>query len=79
MNEVSTTTLMIWLHKLVESAHNQGRELEVLAALAAVVTKGYVKSLGTDQAAMIFYNIADSLATDTLNDDDEDEHGDDRQ
>ena len=78
MNEVSTTTLMIWLHKLVESAHNQGRELEVLAALAAVVTKGYVKSLGTDQAAMIFYNIADSLATDTLNDD-EDERGDDRQ
>lgn len=80
MNYITSTMLMGWLHKLLESARTQGQDLEVLAAMAAVVTKGYVKSLGSDQAAMIFYSIADGLATDTLDDDKGDEDdGDERE
>jgi len=54
----------------------EDRELELLAAMTAVITKGYVTSLGSDQAAMIFYSIADGLATDTLDDDEGDDDGD---
>jgi len=76
VNYITSTMLMGWLHKLLESSRMEDRELELLAAMTAVITKGYVTSLGSDQAAMIFYSIADGLATDTLDDDEGDDDGD---
>ena len=51
------------LEALYRSSHERGTDLEVLSLMLSVAVKGYKKTLGEDQAAMLFYSIADELAT----------------
>lgn len=54
------------LDSIYKNSRERGTDLEVLAIMVASATKGYKQSLGTEQAAMLFYHLADQLATDAL-------------
>ena len=51
------------LDSLYKRSRDTGTDLEVLGIMLAVAVRGYKKSLGEDQAAMLFYTVADELAT----------------
>jgi hypothetical protein len=51
-----------FLHELIEKARRDASELDMLGAILAVTLRHYVKSLGREQAAMMFYSVADELA-----------------
>jgi hypothetical protein len=51
------------LEALYKSSQRNGTDLEVLGLMLAVIIKGYHASLGAEQAAMLFYSVADELAT----------------
>jgi len=73
--DVNPIVLMGWLHKIVRHARDtRGNDLEILAGILAVAMKGYVKSLGHEQAAMMFYGIGDDLAVNNIDYDEGDEY-----
>jgi hypothetical protein len=63
---LSPQVLTSILDSIYKNSRERGTDLEVLAIMVASATKGYKQSLGTEQAAMLFYHLADQLATDTL-------------
>jgi len=63
---LSPQVLTSILDSIYKSSRERGTDLEVLAIMVASAAKGYKQSLGTEQAAMLFYHLADQLATDTL-------------
>ncbi len=75
---VSTVALVKMLHRVVNVSREQGSELEVLGGILAVAVKGYRKALGPEQSAMLFYSIADDLATNDINDDWNEDHAGDQ-
>ncbi len=65
LNEKALANLLEALYK---SSRENGTDLEVLGLMLAVSVKGYRRSLGDEQAAMLFYSVADDLATGMQND-----------
>ena len=58
----SPEALAGFLHEVVVKARKEGTSLEVLSAILAVVIDGYSKTMGPNEAAMLFYSVADDLA-----------------
>ena len=63
---LSPQVLTSILDSIYKNSRERGTDLEVLAIMVASAAKGYKQSLGTEQAAMLFYHLADQLATDAL-------------
>ena len=63
---LSPQVLTSILDSIYKNSRERGTDLAVLAIMVASAVKGYKQSLGTEQAAMLFYHLADQLATDTL-------------
>jgi hypothetical protein len=73
---VSSIALVKMLHRIVDTARKNGNELEILGGILAVAVKGYRKTMGEQQSAMLFYSIADDLATSEIHDEWDDSDGD---
>lgn len=71
-----TAALVRMLHRIVHSSRDRGNDLEVLGGILAVAVKGYRHALGYEQAAMLFYGVADDLAVNNIQDDEGEYHGD---
>ena len=67
-----------FLYEILKKARESDAELDVLAAILAVTVQGYTKSLGREQAAMMFYSIADDLAIDDEGSDNQNDGHEDR-
>lgn len=63
---LSPQVLTSILYSIYKNSRERGTDLEVLSIMLASAARGYKQSLGTEQAAMMFYHVADQLATDTL-------------
>jgi len=59
----SPEALAGFLHEVLIKARREGNSLEVLSAILAVVVDGYSKTMGSNEAAMLFYSIADDLVS----------------
>lgn len=69
LSDLKATVLAGWLHEIVETSRKSDRDLEMLSVILAVAIKGYTKSLGEEEAAMLFYGVADELAVSNIGND----------
>jgi hypothetical protein len=71
-----TAALVRMLHRVVHVSRHRGTDLEVLGGILAVAVKGYRQAIGHEQAAMLFYGVADDLAVNNIQDDEGEQDGD---